>query len=364
MIDSILLIAKSFLNIPTAPFREHLIRDFIIQFCTERKINYVQDDYGNIIVALGKHTDKPILAFVAHMDHPGFIVENDSKDTTTTALFYGNWSPLEFNSAPIRIFSNQQRSVKACADKWERAIEEGAWRAFMHVEDFVNQGDIGMWDFDPFKIEGGLLFSRNCDDSIGCILMLTLLDYYHKNQTDKTFRCIFTCAEEAGLHGAKYIASSKALPDKCIPISVETSRELPVAKIGDGVIIRVGDLKTIFSPEVTDTMVSIAKQIKVDDPHFLYQRKLMDGGQCEGSVFTLFDYRTGALSIPLGNYHNRNFETKMTEPEYVSINDVENACKLMIRMVENSGLFLTGKGNPTYKDTKGLLGQWFLEEGK
>jgi putative aminopeptidase FrvX len=92
MENSIISIAKSYLQIPTAPFREEYIREFVKSFCNERKISHSQDPYGNITVSCGKqvkNNNKTKLAFIAHMDHPGFIVEKNSRDTSCTALFYG-----------------------------------------------------------------------------------------------------------------------------------------------------------------------------------------------------------------------------------------------------------------------------------
>jgi hypothetical protein len=45
----------------------------------------------------------------------------------------------------------------------------------------------------------------------------------------------------------------------------------------------------------------------------------------------------GAVCVPLGNYHNRNFERKRIEAEYVSTDDLENMVRLFLAMVECAG---------------------------
>ena len=49
----------------------------------------------------------------------------------------------------------------------------------------------------------------------------------------------------------------------------------------------------------------------------------MSGGTCEATVFTLFGYPTGALAIPLGNYHNVDPDGRLAA-EYVSPRDLAN----------------------------------------
>lgn len=363
--SSILSIAENFLQLPTAPFREYNIRNFICDFCNGRNIPFKQDDYGNIIISYGKKStaNKNKLAFVAHMDHPGLIVEKNSRDNHCTALFYGGWDPTEFKAAPIMIFSKKGLKICGNAIKWEKSNKKKAWRAFIEVDGPVHTGDIGMWDFKPYRVSGDYLYSRSCDDGIGCVLLLAILDHFLTNKDQSAFTLLFTSAEEAGLHGAKFICANKLLAKGLIPISLETSRELPSAKIGDGVIIRVGDSRSIFTPDITDTIVQIARKIKSHNESFLYQRKLMDGGQCEASVFYSFGYKTGALCIPLGNYHNRNFHKKTTESEYVSITDMINAFSLIKKMIEHSYLFSKNKiPIPEFTERKDSLGQRFLEE--
>jgi endoglucanase len=363
MENRILSIAQDFLQQPTAPFREHFIIDYIEKFCLERKISLKKDSFGNLIATSGRPAKKASqikLAFVAHMDHPGFIAEKNSRADKCTALFYGGWDPTEFKAAPIRFYSDKNKSVSAIAQRWEKSAKDMAWRAYLSVDGNVRKGDIGMWDFNPCRIKKDLLYSRCCDDSIGCILLLSLLDHFKSEKVTIPFNAIFTRAEEPGLHGAKYICTKNLLQKNTVPISVETSRELPVAKIGDGVIIRVGDARTIFTPEITEKIVFIAKVLKTSSSSFAFQRKLMDGGQCEGSVFSSFGYKTGALSIPLGNYHNRNFSKKTTETEYVSIKDITNAFLLMKTMIEKTQFFAPKKMvNPVYKKVEGALGETF-----
>jgi endoglucanase len=361
--EKLLKIAKDFLAIPTAPFREHQIRAYIKDFCEKRNCTTNTDKYGNLSVFY-KDNSAPQLSFVVHMDHPGFIASEQTIENTCSAYFYGVWSPEEFSAAPILFFPDHLPPVHATATKWEKDFKARAWKATLTTSGIINKGDIGMWDFPPFKIGTKFLHSRNCDDSIGCILLLMLIDHCNQNNICTPFSVLFTCAEEAGLYGTKFICQQKSINYENVIISIETSKELPIAKIHDGVIIRVGDAHSIFTPSVTDTIITVAKSLKANNPEFSFQRKLMDGGVCEASIFSQFDYKTGALSIPLGNYHNRNFEKRTTEAEYVSIKDCIDGFRLISAIIENQSLFFIAEkaSKPRYKVIKGELGQVFLDK--
>ena len=216
---------------------------------------------------------------------------------------------------------------------------------------------MGMWDLKPYQIRKDRLYSRACDDLVGCAAVLSLLAELKRRRIRKKVVGIFTVAEEAGLHGAKYLCMKKRLPKKTNLIAIETSSELCNAKIGDGVVIRVGDARSIFTPEMTQFMVNIAKKVKSDG--FKCQRKLMDAGTCESSVYNAFGYSNGAVCVPLGNYHNRNFTKKIIEEEYVSVDDLENMVLLFVEMIKATDtLNNIRKSNiPSYKETQRELGE-------
>ena len=62
------------LSLPTAPFHERFVSSFLCDELKEAGIDFHQDRYGNIVAGGGDK--KNSMAYVAHMDHPGFeIVE-------------------------------------------------------------------------------------------------------------------------------------------------------------------------------------------------------------------------------------------------------------------------------------------------
>jgi putative aminopeptidase FrvX len=245
-------------------------------------IRLEKDPFGNIIASFGDPMRNARFAFVAHMDHPGWQLH-----------------PMS------RFLGGVPESLRG-----KRAIREF--------------GDFGMWDLPPWRIDGDRLYSRACDDLIGCATIIATLRNLVGEEPVRPFVAVFTRAEEVGFIGAIQLAKSRRLPADITFISLEASAERSPAKMGEGPIVRVGDRVSIFDPSTTEFFVEVAKKREIQ-----YQRCLMAGGTCEATAFQAFGYRAAALCIALGNYHNCTPDEQIDE-EYVDIGDLEGLIDLCV----------------------------------
>jgi endoglucanase len=155
---------------------------------------------------------------------------------------------------------------------------------------------------------------------------------------------VISRAEEIGFHGALACAASGRLPKNSLVISLETSRELPGAKMGQGVILRVGDRTSIFDPEATRFLACVASGLAVKRKGFRFQRGLMSGGTCEGTAYQELGFQTAAVCIALGNYHNCAARNRIAA-EYVSVTDACGMVQLLVAAAKQMRQYaqLTGK---------------------
>jgi endoglucanase len=286
--DTLLDVTRNLLECPTAPTFEARVRAQIRALLEDLPlVSVVEDPFGNLI-ARYQGSDAPArFAFAAHMDHPGWRLRPDKE-------FLGHLPERLLATAPIREF-----------------------------------GDFGMWDLPAFFLEGDRIHSRACDDLIGCAMIVaTLRDLATAGAAGSVYG-VFTRAEEIGFIGAIQLAKSRTLSSNVTVVSLETSPEWPPAKIGAGPIIRVGDRTTVFDPATTEYFVEIAKS-----QNRRYQRCLMAGGSCEGTAFQTYGYRSGALCIALGNYHNRAPDDRI-ETEYVSLSDMVGLIELCVAIAQD-----------------------------
>src|SRR6185295_15601887 len=95
-------------------------------------------------------------------------------------------------------------------------------------------------------IRRGQIHGRACDDLGGVAAILATLIELKRRRARVNVIGVISRAEEVGFLGAMAVAAAKELPKNSLVVSLETSRELPGVKMGEGVILRVGDRTSIF----------------------------------------------------------------------------------------------------------------------
>jgi endoglucanase len=272
--ERLLQIAKRILSQPTAPFNEHGVREEILrQLDPLPHVEARVDPFGNVLAMFQRGSGSPRWMLNAHMDHPAYV---------------------------------------------RREFMGGVPQAVLDTNfPTVSHGEFAVWDLPDFETSHERIFSRACDDLIGCASIVSTLVSIEESGRDASFYAAFTCAEEVGLLGAAYLAKSGWIPKGVAVLSLETSAERPPAKMGDGVIVRVGDKTSVFDPALTRELWDTVQGLKLPS-----QRCLMSAGTCEATAYQAFGYRSAAICVALGNYHNCTPEGGIGA-EYISITDFE-----------------------------------------
>ncbi len=366
---------EEILNCPTAPFREHLIRELISKKMSQGNIPHFVDSVGNIVVGasssielkkiLNSKSKKPVFAFIAHMDHPGLHLK--SKLSSHKNLFCFRWhggGPIKgLKNAPIWLADLNGHSsigeiVSFKSNKSKTQITEGVLK--IADPEFVtskNQKEIfGGLHFKQFAWQSNSnIYTKAADDLAGVYSIAKLfLDLNSMRSSLPIVPIgILTIAEEVGWVGClahfKAYSQWKKSKRKILAISLEASRTLPRARIGGGPVVRLGDKISIFDPAYSEALFALAQKVC----HGKVQKWVMNGGTCEGSVTQTIGIPTIALCVPLGNYHNTNFEggprcSKTNQgpaPEFINLDDLEGMV-LIIKALCLNGL------SPSHLDFK------------
>jgi endoglucanase len=319
-------ILNEVLSLPTAPFAEDHVHDYIRTLSRGLAgTRITHDEAGNILVRYrrgSRRVERPI-CLTAHTDHPGFVADRLLKRGRVKATWRGGVRPSFFRGAGVRFYVD---------DKWVRGrvsnvrtTGRGALQRVVNAEvtvaGDVPRGAIGMWDFPDPRTRNHRVYARGCDDLAGVAALLCCLTTLARRRVQTEAYFLFTRAEEVGFVGAVAACRAKTVPARCAVVVVETSAELPSARMGDGPILRVGDKTTTYWPPVTAFCNAVAQDLARRDRSFVYQRKLMDGGTCEAAAFCQFGYDATGICLALGNYHNMNNRTKRLGPEFVDLGD-------------------------------------------
>ena len=292
-------IVQTVLREPTAPFHEARVRTALAGLLRPLVgVTLREDDFGNLIA----HYRGPggaggvSYAFCAHMDHPGWVRPEPAGAEPWHFLGGVPADYLEANRERVRPF-----------------------------------GDFAMWDLPDYEERDGRIYSRACDDLIGCAAIVATLETLSRDGASGECLGLFTRGEEVGFAGAIETARDGWLKaEGWTVISLETSAERPPARMGDGPIVRVGDKTSMFDPSVTAELVATATAAGIT-----FQRCLMSGGTCEATPFRLYGVRCGALCVALGNYHNCGPDQRI-EAEYVSASDFQGLGTLCIQVARRA----------------------------
>lgn len=338
------------LSTPTAPFREKLVRDLIEKRLSQYNIPYFLDHDGNILVGadnekkyiqeLKKHSSREIPLFIAHMDHPGFHGKKWRSPFELEFTWHGGAPVEDLIGARMWCTTNEGKVIHGEMTEAElipsgKSISHGCIR--FEVKDLTKfkpsliYGGFGFRA--PYWEENGIAYSKAADDLVGCFVILELARLFAKKRPFPFFG-LLSRAEEVGFVGTLahfargYMKNRKR---NVLVVSLETSRTFPGADIGKGPVIRLGDRFTIFDAAYTHSISKLAEKVLPGE----FQRRIMDGGTCEATAATVHDIPSIGFSVPLGNYHNQNFQNgpdaralNGPAPEFVHKNDVERLARI------------------------------------
>jgi putative aminopeptidase FrvX len=334
-------LAARLMRQPAAPYHEHAVVREVKKVCSEHGLHWYEDKFGNLLVRIdnkkisGSRKVRPIV-FAAHMDHPGFEMIPDAK--SPRVRFLGG-VPDEYFRPGLRL-RLMPAGLKAKLGKRlgkERLFE------LRSTERMPGKNRFAVWDLEDFAVKKGFIHGRSCDDLIGVASALAALIDLKRSvrhaggcapaTSPFTPIAAISRAEEVGFHGALAMCGSTSIPKNALVISLETSRELPGVKMGNGVILRVGDRTSIFNSDAMRFLSGVAAQRASErrSPilRFAYQRALMSGGTCEATAYQEYGYQTAAVCIALGNYHNCGLQKRIA-PEYVNIADALSMVDLLV----------------------------------
>jgi len=322
--SSLLEAAATITSQPTVPLLEHLPRDAVRRLAVDAGLPTSSDAAGNLVVGRGRE-----LVLVAHLDHPGFVIDAIGPSGLRLSFRGGVRAGVAAVGSPVLLHraggaEPVGRAVLRVVDERDGRLK-GATAEVVAGEAPV--GGFGVWDVTPYSVVDGRITARACDDLLGVAAGLAAL----VAAGDAGACLVCTRAEEVGWYGALEAIRLGTIPSGATVISLECSPMLAHAPQGGGVIVRVGDLRSIFDPGLTGVLWARAQAL--GHPA---QRRLMDGGSCEATVFCARGWRSSGLALSLAGYHNQPDDRAVPGPvaESVLMADLHSEVALLGSLCE------------------------------
>lgn len=325
---------RATLALPTAPFREHAVIEYVRRFAADTGVRFARDAGGNVLLRHRRAGGAGRWVFAAHMDHPGFVA-TARRGRTLWAQFRGSVGKEYFVGSSVRFFApgGERRAVVESV----RAMTSPRWLAVRLKLDRsapVPPGTVGMWDMPAVRIRAKRVSARACDDLAGVAVVLCVMRRLAEEGIEADVTGLLTRAEEAGFVGALAACKSNSFPRRARVVAIEASQAQPEAPLGGGAIIRVGDSVRTFDPALTAHMVAVASELAADGLAG-FRRCLMPGGTCESTVYQAFGRCAAAVCLPLDNYHNRGKGAQIA-PERIHLDDFHSLVALLVHLARSS----------------------------
>lgn len=321
---------RALLEVPTAPYAEDGPLAVVRAFAREHGLALDEDEHANLIVRWKgtRRASGPVLAYSAHLDHPGFLYAG-KRAGKHVASFHGGVPVRYLPGARVRFFDLATRVERATAVIAHVKKEEDLYLCTLDdVAGELKPGTFGMWDLTPGSIRGQRLHARVCDDLMGAAAILSTLAWCVRVKHSQPLIGIFTRAEETGFIGCIGLLRARSLARDVAVVGLECSPRRQAARVGHGPVVRVGDKLSVFSPWITRHLQDTAIALHGENTNFKFQRALMDGGSCESTAYNAWGVEAGALCLALGNYHNCGPRDHIA-PEFVDWDDHESLVALM-----------------------------------
>jgi len=208
-------ILKELLNTFGISGFEGLVREKIKELFPQ--VDFKEDEVGNLSTTIGNGGRQ--IAFMAHMDELGFLINYVEKNGYLRFKPIGGWDVRGVYNRVVEILTDKgmvqgviglkppHLSKKEEMDKvlsWDdlyidigvESVQEATERGIIPILPARLKKDFVMLD-EKYVV------SRALDDRVGCVLNLLLLKHFLHNPPPNTVTLVWTIQEETGLRGPK-----------------------------------------------------------------------------------------------------------------------------------------------------------------
>jgi putative aminopeptidase FrvX len=322
-----------------------IIKEYMKQYSDE----IITDKLGSIVFVSKGDCERPHVLLAGHVDEVGFVISgiDDSTGFLTFNPLGGWWDAVLLSqrvvvrtekgdlygviaAKPPHLLTDEERQKPV--DRRNMYIDIGVSSGKEAIEAGVKIGDpVVPWS--PFMlINGGkIAMGKAFDDRIGAFVMMETLRRIKENNIrhPNTIYGAATVQEEVGARGAQTVAHIVD-PDVALVIEVDIAGDVPgikpmeaPTKIGKGPSLCTYDSSMIPNQPLKEFVIKVAKEVGVP----LQLSQIAKGGTDAGRIHIS---RAGCPSVVIG-VPTRHIHSHVG---LLSLEDVENAVKLMIELVK------------------------------
>lgn len=292
---------KDICAVPTAPFHEqHILSKLNIlsyDFSFNDAVTITQDSQSNLVLNYKNSDVDKHLIYLAHVDHPGFHLTKQD-DYLYSARVLGYLNPDLILNSKLNLYSDNASSKGVVIGK--------SGKDYLVLSENIDDFSFATLSLNPLVVDS-FIDAPIIDNYASVALSLSVFERVVEQSLPVNLSIYFTVAEEIGFIGANY-ALKQLNKSNSLVYSIEASSCLNkdgsfLIPPDSGVVIRTGDnLVKRFSKQA----ITLAKDSAFGINHVV--ANMVNGG-CESSLFYLNNFITGAIAMPLLNWHNNDLKS-------------------------------------------------------
>lgn len=317
---------------------EEPVRDYILS-ALPKWAKPLTDEKGNIVVTFGK--GKQHLAFVAHMDETGFVVDSIRQDGSLILKEKGGFFNWVWEGHAALVHTGEKdlpavfepRANYMQAQKRANENKLTVYAGFSSRQDAINAGikegiSTVTMPKKMIRLSEEKATARGFDDRVGCAVLLLALQNLNPDQLPFTVTFIWSVEEETGLAGSNYAAGKLKDVKIVYPVDTYVSSDAPIESkmfgycpLGDGAVIRVLESINFTPREHLKYLQQLAAKNNIKVQYG------MTAGGTDGQGFLTYDIPSMPLSWP-GRYSH-------SPVEVMDFRDMKNLVRLIEAIVKD-----------------------------
>jgi len=305
------------------------------------QVDFKEDEVGNLSATIGSGEKR--IAFMAHMDELGFLINYVEKNGYLRFKPIGGWDVRGVYNRVVEILTDQGIVQGVIGLKPPHLLKKEEFDKVLSWDDLYI--DIGV-ESDQEAIERGIIpvlsarlkkdfvilnekyaVTRGLDDRVGCALNLLLLEYFCQDLPKNTITLVWTIQEETGLRGAQAFSAHNSFDEVYILDTISAGNHpwgnfhQSPARTGGGPVIRLADRRGVSSLKLRNFVKGIAEKNKIK------VQEIATGGTTDAAATFEAGLNSIPLCIPVKYTHS--------QVEMMSIEDYHNALKLLLLIGTN-----------------------------
>lgn len=321
--------------------QEQKVRELILNKLPDWAVPEI-DLVGNIILHFGQGEDH--IAFVAHMDETGYVVDSIGKDGTLILQSRGGMLPWVWEAQPalVHVADKSIQGVFEPRVGYKTAVKRTlpgrltVFAGFHSKSEALAAGiKAGMTTVtmpkEMIRLSENKGAARGFDDRVGCAALLMSLKDLNPKELKQRVTFVWSVGEEIGLIGSAFAAKNLRDIQTVYPIDTYVSSDDPYSDetfanclLGQGAVIRVLESINFISREHLQQLQSLAGK---NDIQVQYG---MTAGGTDGQAFLGY----GVPSVPL-SWPGRYSHSPVEIMDYRDMNSLVSFIQAIIKENED-----------------------------